>query len=720
LTAVVAADSPQPDASAHPAAAERALRALMVLAGLVPALVLAWLAIGSWEEQHVRAERSLTRASAVAREHAFRVMRTNDMILGRLADLAGPRSDAELQQNAAALQGALKDLLAGIPELHSLAIFDGQGRPLVTSNAYPLSLAGAGIVAGSDYFTVHHAGDAGLYLSAPLRGVPDAGEARLVASRVRRTADGRFAGIFALALRAAVFDDFYRDLAAAESGSAISLFRGNGLIITRFPLPPTPGMQAPAGGPMMQRVARGDSHGYLSIRSPVDGLQRWIAFDGVGYGLYVSASVSEKAIVAAWAGEVTRLAAILVPAALGLIALGWLALRHIQRERSATRRWREEADRRTAMEQALRHTQRMEALGHLTGGVAHDVNNLLMVVSNNAYLLKRLPPGSDITPQVDAILRAVGTGSRITRQLLAFARRQALRPEVIDLEQMLPMLRDLMRHAVPTSVEVEVAFAPGTPNARADPAELELAVLNLAVNAGDAMPRGGTLTLSVAPSALPESVSISVSDTGIGIPSTLIDRVVEPFFTTKPAGEGTGLGLSQVYGFCQQSGGSLQIRSELGRGTTVEMRLPAASAEVVPPEPGETLPRGGGRLLLVEDNPDVAEATRPLLEAWGYDVLVARDAEAALQRLAAPELQIDVMLSDIVMPGPMDGITLARRVRQQRPEIPIVLVTGYAGHAAKAAADGFPILQKPWMPDALANALAQAVRSHAAPAVRSH
>jgi two-component system NtrC family sensor kinase len=463
----------------------------------------------------------------------------------------------------------------------------------------------------------------------------------------------------------------------------------------------------------MTRVLAGESQGVLTLASPGDGHRRLTAFREVeGHGLYVSSSIDHDAILAAWYGELARLALFTFPTALGLAWMSWVALRHTRHERTVIDHWQAETVKRAQAEDALRQTQRLEALGHLTGGVAHDVNNLLMVVSNNAHLIRRLPPGHDASGPLNAIQRAVTTGARVTRQLLAFSNRQAVRPEVIDLNERLPLLKDLMRHSASSAVAIEAEVAPDTRCIKVDPAELELAMINLAVNARDAMPEGGSMRLTIS-NAEPvdgtiQQVRITVSDTGSGIAAEHIGRVFEPFYTTKAPGKGTGLGLSQVYGFCQQAGGSVSIRSQPGAGATVELLLPAMVAAPDPSAGGLGVAPAHGRVLLVEDNAEVAEATAPLLADWGYIVNRAASADTAREMIEQSSGDFDLLLSDIVMPGKLDGLALARWVRQAYPAIGIVLMTGHASQTAKAMSEGLLLLQKPWMPEALAAALIEA------------
>ena len=707
-------------------AAQRWLRALIGLVAVLAVVVFAMLALQSHRTHVAQAKERTLRHAAIAREHAHKMMRTNDVLLGRLADLLGERSDAQIRAEGWALRESMRRMTLGLPEVQALAVIDAAGDVLLTTAAYPTP---PGVnVASREYFAVHRlARDAGLYLSGPTPALATPGELRLVASRARPpTVEDSFAGVLALGLRASVFDAFYRELLQGDAAASVSLFRQNGMIVSRMPAPPQPGMVAPASGPMMQRVAQGETEGLLDSVSPVDGQRRMVAFQQVeGYGLYVSATASHEAIDAAWRKDLLRLAAFIVPSALGLMALSWLALRHTHREHRATLRWRAETARRLKVEEALRQTQRLEALGHLTGGVAHDVNNLLMVVSNNAYLIRSVPRERDVTPQVDAILRAVATGSRLTRQLLAFARRQAVRPEVVDLSEMMTVMHDLMRHSVPTAVSVRVHVEPGTPCIRVDPAELELALINLAVNARDAMPEGGRLDIGArfveradlpanvhVRTEAPRLVALTVADTGVGVPDALRELVFEPFFTTKPPGLGTGLGLSQVYGFATQAGGTVRLDSQVGRGTTVTLYLPCTDEAAEPAARAASAPAGfDGHVLLVDDHADVTSVMAALLEQMGARVTVCGTATEALAALDRPGPAVDVVLSDITMPGEMDGIELAVTLGRTRPRLPVVLMTGFAANLRKALSLGIEVIAKPCSADAVAAAIARALAS---------
>ena len=369
-------------------------------------------------------------------------------------------------------------------------------------------------------------------------------------------------------------------------------------------------------------------------------------------------------------------------------------------------------------EHRVSHNQRVEALGRLTGGVAHDFNNLLGVISNSAHLIQRQTTSQKLLVPVAATLRAVEVGSRLTQHLLRFSGRQPVQPRAVSLAAFLPEVLELMKLVLGKRVEVALEVDPDTPNVTVDPSELELGLINLALNARDAIEGTGHVWLRAGVAQaedtldLPagEFVAISVGDDGKGLDESLAERVFEPFFSTKGVGQGTGLGLSQVHGLCKQAGGTARLASTPGLGTTVTLVLPAASA---PPRPAPAagpseaeLSLHGRRVLLVEDNDELAEVTAALLSSFGATIERAAEASQALRLLdGAPPF--DVMLSDVVMPGDMDGVALARRLQVDRPELPVVLISGYS--SALASAGDLVVLRKPCAPDDLIAALQQAM-----------
>ncbi len=373
-------------------------------------------------------------------------------------------------------------------------------------------------------------------------------------------------------------------------------------------------------------------------------------------------------------------------------------------------------------EQRVSHNQRVEALGRLTGGVAHDFNNLLGVISNSAHLIQRQTDAPAILMPVAATLRAVDVGSRLTQHLLRFSGRQPVRPRAVHLNAFLPEVVELMKTVLGKSIAVSLDVAEGTRSVLVDPNELELALVNLALNARDAIRGSGHVWLQ-ANNAEPHDqldlaagdyVVLALGDDGSGLEESLAERVFEPFFSTKPVGQGTGLGLSQVHGFCVQAGGAARLASTPGLGTTVTLVLPAGPPQALVPSPAEERREfsvKGRRVLLVEDNVEMADATAALLTSFGAVLTRATSAPHALQVLGSTAA-FDVVLSDVVMPGAMDGIALARRLRREHPALPVVLISGYSG--ALADASDLHVLRKPCAPEELLAALHQAMAGRAA------
>ena len=363
----------------------------------------------------------------------------------------------------------------------------------------------------------------------------------------------------------------------------------------------------------------------------------------------------------------------------------------------------------------LAQSQKMDALGQLTGGVAHDFNNLLAIISGQSQILKRRH-GEDaaIADIAESILTAVSRGAALTRQLLTFARRQPANPENVQFAQQLANLRPMLASAVSESIRINSTAPPNLWTIFVDPNELELSIVNLVVNARDAMPAGGEVKIIAENVVVDEGdlrdalagdfVVISVIDQGCGIPADILPRIFDPFFTTKMH-KGTGLGLAQVFGFARSSGGDVRVLSEVGKGTRISLYLPRSASVVPAAAPHEKAPMAsaGDRILVVEDNPDVGAVTRAMLEDLGYSVHQTSNADLAVAALDAG-LEIDLVISDIVMAGSIDGLGLARKLQRDRPDLPVLLVTGFSSSIAEADAV-FPVLRKPFQIAELARAV---------------
>ena len=379
--------------------------------------------------------------------------------------------------------------------------------------------------------------------------------------------------------------------------------------------------------------------------------------------------------------------------------------------RDATERRDAEEELVQAREQ-LAMSQKMEAIGKLTGGIAHDFNNLLMIIGGSAQIFARLLDPK-LPRAIEAIQNAAKRGESLTRQLLTFSRHQHLSPTVVDLNASIKNMRTMIESSLRGNIVYNENIGDGVWPVKVDLAELELAIVNIAVNARDAMPSGGTFTLSVSDVTINQEVgdnrlegaflAIAFSDTGTGIPPNLLSKMFDPFFTTKEVGKGTGLGLSQVYGFAHQAGGTVTADSEVGQGTTITVYLPSCADEQITSKKAsaKTKARHSQRqtVLVVDDSADVAEVTSSLFEHLGYETIYRDSAEAALKLLEAGT-KIDLVFSDIVMPGTIDGVGLAREIRSQYPNLPVVLTTGYSD-AAKEAPSNLRILRKPFDIEAL-------------------
>jgi signal transduction histidine kinase len=399
------------------------------------------------------------------------------------------------------------------------------------------------------------------------------------------------------------------------------------------------------------------------------------------------------------------------------------ALRHLN-EHLENRVAAELAERRQA-ENALRQAQKMEAVGQLTGGVAHDFNNLLLVITGNLDLLARAVAGNERLEQLVATAQKGATrGAQLTSQLLAFARRQTLRPEVRPINVLVREFDVLATRMLGEAIEVSFVLAPDAGACDVDPAQFGSALLNLVVNARDAMPDGGRLLIRTSNCSLDsraaaqhsearpgQYVVVEVTDSGTGMSPEVAERAMEPFYTTKQPGQGTGLGLSQVYGFVRQSEGIVLLESAPGVGTTVRIHLPQAAAAVSPRSPAPQMPSGSGRVLVVEDDALVRDLVAAQLEDLGYETVSAGSGPEALQILSSGDFRIDLMLTDMVMPGGMSGAELIRQARKRQPDLRVVLTSGYVSGSIPAGSgevpSDIPMLSKPYRQMELARIIQQ-------------
>jgi two-component system NtrC family sensor kinase len=696
----------------------RLLQLLMIASLVIPAALFVYAAYNDYRAVYAVADERIDRSLDVLQEQALKVFETVDRIFPEVGEVVRGMSDDQMRAAQAALGARLQRIVSVMPQVRAITLIGRDGRPLASSE--PAALARGADFGDRPYFEAQEDAGTGTFISdVRVSTLQDPGTPLFDVSRRLPSADGAFRGVIAIAVRPRYFDNFYA-MIEQSPGNFYALIRPDGELLARYPVRPQFRQRLTPRSMLRRSIGQGLTQGLYSVVSQVDGHDRRVGFRKLpGFPLYAIAGIDSAAIRAAWLHQVGGHLIFGLPVTLLLFSALWVVLRR-------TRRLYDEAQRREFAEDALRQAQRLEAIGQLTGGVAHDFNNLLMIVSGTVARLRRHVRGEKETQLLDAIANATERGESLTRQLLAFSRRQVHQPSVIDLAERLPEIKDMLSRSLRGDIDIRLGVPRRPCAVKVDASEFELALLNLAFNARDAMPSGGTMTISAKPMLLRgkgteerlrgEFVAVRVADTGSGIPPEVLPRVFEPFFTTKEVGKGTGLGLSQVYGFARQSGGTASISTSPRRGTAVTLFLPrsfetparapqeVASAAIAPP---------AGNVLLVEDNAEVAEVGRAYFEQLGYAVTHAPSAQAGLDHLAG-EPGVDLVFSDILMPGGMNGLQLADMVRRLYPDILVLLTTGYSSSAQDAVRRGFAVLQKPYDLAALESALRE-TRSAAGP-----
>ena len=685
----------------------RLLQSVLVAAVAVPALLFCFAAWQSYKNNEIVAEDQIERSRDILNEHALKVFEAVERSIAEINEIIRDMSDVEISANQEKLHHRLERMVNSSTEVKSFWIFDRVGRALVNSLTYP---APSVDFSDRDYFKAHVEHDVGTFIGTVLRPrAPYSGAPFFGISRRRISADGSFTGIIQVSVLPEYFEGFYAKI--GRPGSYFSLIRADGLILARYPALDGEVRLPPHGG-LMKAFGAHPLEGALTVTSLIDGVRRRVSYLKLPeLPVYVLSGLETAAIRGEWLSQMGRHLIFGIPATGALIIVVALALRR-------TRTLYEEAKRRQMAEGALKQAQRLEALGQLTGGVAHDFNNLLMVVGGSAQKIKRTNKDPKQLAPLQMIESAVQKGERLTRKLLAFSRRQSLSPEVVDLPESVMKLRGVLEQSIQADIALEIRAPSKEIAVEVDPDELEIALLNLTMNAKDAMPDGGRITITIGTRAFAakagrgdsadETAFIEFSDNGIGIPDSIRERIFEPFFTTKPVDKGTGLGLSQVYGFVQQSNGSISASNTPGGGATFTILLPISPVPAAPRSAplveSASKTFGSATVLLVEDHPDVSAVAADYLEQYGCKVLLANSGEAAIEALNKRR-DINVVLSDIVMPG-MSGLELGRLVREYHPEIGVILASGYSDKATVATEEGFTIIRKPYSPDALQRAIA--------------
>jgi signal transduction histidine kinase len=680
----------------------------------------------------------MARLDMVFAEQTGRAVETVDFIL-RNAIETFQSGGAANPPATAAFDAVLNRRISGVRQLAELVITDASGHVLYASHPGPNALPAQGMAA----LAFHIANPtAGLRISPPFRGTGDKWTALLTRGIVGP--DGRVIGIGAAYLNLSYFEEFYRAVELSENGSIILHLR-DGTVLARFPHVDSAIGSSFANTPPFKDILSHEIAGTLLMESPIDGSIRVTAIRALrAFPLAVMVSVEQGKLLSNWRQQAwefgigASLATVMI---VGLLLLLARRSKQVESLLGETRSAKDAAEQEhhQAMEQmaereraeaALRQAQRVEAVGQLTGGVAHDFNNLLTVVIGNIDLIQSTEPRDARTRDRLAAMRAAAEkGAKLTGHLLAFARRQPLLPRPVDLNAVVSGMQDLLQSALGRRVEMQTKLANDLWPAMVDPTQIELVILNLAINARDAMPKGGVVTIETAnrhcgiparteDPAERDYVVVMLRDTGAGMTPEVQAKAFEPFFTTKGPGAGSGLGLSQVFGTARQSGGDVQIESELGKGTTVSVYLPRAKVAVertaVAPVIADGARNGSAAVLLVDDDEAVRTTTADVLVGLGYAVQQAADGPAALE-LLNHAVTVDVVLTDVVMPG-MSGPELARRVLAVRPRVPIIFISGYAEPEGLAGESLGRLVRKPFRAAELQEQIEEAIdQARAAP-----
>ncbi len=684
----------------------------LLLAGCL-LLPLALFVLASWlnyRSAMADTYRSMGRAADVAREQAAKVFDGQSQVADRVNDLLRGMNAADVTGSEKRLHDAFAAIVQRLPQVQGVLLAGADGQPLVSAATYPVPKAVS--VKGRDYWQAVIERMAPLYVT----GIQVGSVSQLAffgLAQPWRSPDGKSQGVINVSVSPSVFQEFYAVLAGEGTkdidGNVVSLVRSDGEALVRFPPLPGTGQHAPMTPQFMRAMIDHPDAGTFEFRSVVDPSEtRLFAYRKVqGFPIFVLAGRSRSTVIAGWLATMGSHLVYGIPSTLALLAIAWTALVRTHREERALDRARSEIARRERAEDALLRSQRLEAVGQMTGGVAHDFNNLLTIILGSAESLARRPDdGVRVRRVAGQIMLAATRGGEITQQLLAFSRRQFVNPQMVDLDACLLEFRPLLDRAANESIRVDYALQPDVHSVLIDPGHFQAAILNLVGNARDAMPGGGGITISTRNVVLDSQgcgelapgdyVRVGVTDSGSGMDPATAAKAFEPFFTTKEVGRGTGLGLSQVYGFAKQAGGEARILTAPGKGTTVELLLPRTGLQdrILRPEPAPTRNADPGEVVLVvEDEPDVLATTVESLHDLGYGTITAGTAMAALDRLREAA-RVDVLFSDITMPGGMDGLALSAEARRVRPSLKVLLTSGYGGGEARSV--DVPLLTKPY------------------------
>jgi two-component system, NtrC family, sensor kinase len=697
-------------------AALRLLKTMLVASIVIPVALFSYASWINYQDTIAHADEQLTASLNILSEHASKVFQSVDLAVTSVDAIAGDLSDEQIEARQEALHYQLNKLEKALATVDAIFIADRNGRALVSSAIFPLPPDTN--VADRDYFQAQAERNAGTYVGAVLQS--RATKERFFGVSRRRPADGQFTGIIMISVVPKVFTEFYKQL-AGDTSASFSLARSDGAILARYPALPEDVTHYGPDSEFIRSIGSQPERGIVTTTS-IDGTQRRIAYRKLGNSdLYVSDGFQTDEIYFRWIRLMASHLIFGIPATLFLFGLVLLTIRR-------TQAFYAEAERRELAEQALRQSQKMEAVGQLTGGVAHDFNNLLTIIIGNLGIAKRGVVEARAERALNNALIGAERAAQLTQRLLAFSRRQPLNPRVLDVNKLIVSISDLLVRTLGENIELESIGAAGLWKVEADASELESTLLNLALNARDAMPEGGKLTIETSNAYLDEGycqqhagvapgqyILIAVTDNGGGMSAETIDRAFEPFFTTKEAGKGTGLGLSQVYGFMKQSEGHVKIYSESGEGTTIKLYLPRRDGNEAAHSVDEPVSSERGRnetILIVEDDDGVRQYASEILRDLNYQIIEAKDSASALRLLDADK-KFDLLLTDVVLPG-KNGRELATEVERRRPGTKVIFMTGYSRNAIVHHGrldPGTALIQKPLIERVLAQKIRQILDS---------
>ncbi|CAD6507759.1 Sensor histidine kinase RcsC [Paraburkholderia sabiae] len=682
----------------------RVLFIMLVVTVIVPIGCLTGYGYYNYKQRYNDAVEASERMSRVGEEQALKVMDLNAELVSRVEELLGNMTDAQIAQDESALHQRLNRIAGGFPQVAAISTFGQSGQLLVSSRFFPAPAVN--IERRDDFINARHF-QPEAYVSLPMQ----ASISRTSVFNVTdaRVADDRFIGVVSVALRRDYFSSFYQKLIDAHAATFIGLYRADGSVLTSFP-EDSPGAAPQEANLFSQAFSRNESVGHLVSSTFADGQKRVVTYRHVGnYGLFVAVGFQVAQLYAVWLHHFLLICTLTgVPCLIIWLLIGF-SLKQLSTEERAWERWRGEAGRRLDAEESARHLQRASALGNLVASVAHDFNNYLMVVKSNVAIAKA-KQHETIHDEIVAIERATGTVEGLVRTLMGSARKQPLKLTQVDLAQFLPGMMQVVQATVGDSVAASIDVAPDIWPVRSDTAELELAIVNLALNARDAIHRGGKFAIRAQNIAVAshvvgvpagDYVLLSVSDDGEGMTRDVAAKAFEPLFTTKGGTSHPGLGLVQVLAVCEMSGGTVKLTSEPGVGTTVRLYLPRTTVRAEPErEPVEYVPAASSEtasqhVLLIEDNDEVAASLSAVLQLMGHDVTHVPSADDALIALQEGQA-FKLVLSDVQMPGKMSGIDLAEWLQTHRPEQRLALMTGYADELERARHTGVPIFSKPF------------------------